>query len=231
MADSLHSTETGVELDPASTMYVTLDLFRQGLIAIADLRRQACLQVLVGPPARRISVAIAEAVAETTLASHQLTLGQFRDVLGDLEDVLVAASEGVSEDRFVAVRTDPERWEDGETEPASQAAEKFRLVGEAFDLNALRQRLWLKATAKTPVPGRFEWEVVAKYADDSIDAPTERPARHALLRITSASPRLRLPLDPDAEVLMTVDEEDLDYMIGSLKRLRQQLVENEGPFE
>jgi hypothetical protein len=214
-----------VDRQPSNeTMYVELALFERGLQAIAALRERAALRVLIGGSVRRFQFNVKDDQAHEVLERHGLDDESFRRVLVDLEDVLLPAVTGVDVEHFASRRADPNRFPDGEVEERETAEAKYKLVEEVFDIQALARRVWAKSTSKNELPGRFDWEVSRRLADAELEGPDGEPALIATLRISAEPVDLTWPILPRAtEITMTVDVEDVAFMIESLTRLEEAL--------
>lgn len=214
-------------------MYVDLELFEAGLEAIQDLLGTGAFRILVGsglrPSPFQFELRREDGALKDVLANHGLSFGNLSDVIGDLDDCLNALVSGSSPEKFVAVRSDPRRWEDGEHESPDVARRKLDLVVNTFDISSLKQRFWVKRTAKTPIPGRLDWEVLTKNADASGVLPGDSPIIVATIRLAT-EPGGSGPIsltDQLRQLNITVDSEDVGYMIDSLNRLQDSLIRAE----
>ncbi len=209
--------------DRSSELYVDPDLFMRGLDATRELLAAGTLRLLVGTAVRQFQFELTEEGSEELLTKCGLSLDDLRRVFFDIEDVLLAATRNVDVDRFARVRSDPERWEDRETEEAAVAIRKFNAVHDVFDVQELVRRIWLKANAKTAVPKRIDWEVAQKLGDEDTRPPGEdgRPVVFGVLRIGSEPADFRNPFREGTEIVVTVDEEDVAYMRDALNRLHR----------
>jgi hypothetical protein len=217
--------------DP-SRLYVPFQLFERALVTIQKLRDAGGLRLLVGPPTRRLQFELRDdQEAPALLERHGLSRAELRDVLFDLEDVLVAMASDVPPERFAAVRANPNRFTDQEVEEESVALEKFRLASEAFDASELQRRFWIKDTAKAQVPSRFGWEVGIKRGDDEGEAPGGGGAVLGRLRIATESPDSPIASSGGNDISFVVDNEDVAYIIDSLLRLQRAMEDAEGSKE
>jgi hypothetical protein len=154
-----------------------------------------------------------------------MDLGELREAIDDVVDVLQAAVSGVSEDRFASIRKDPDRQGDNESESEDDARSKFRLVASTFDLEDLRRRNWIKRTSKNHLLGELRWEVVVKRSDLELEAPTSEGVPYGLVKLRSETPdRFSVFGDASAELTFAVDEEDVSYLIAALETLRADLL-------
>lgn len=101
---------------------------------------------------------------------------------------------------------------------------KYALVAESLPLDELRRRVWVKRTAKTHLLLTADWELALKLEDDDVATPAGTPAPFALVRMqgTRLDDSEETPSD---EVLLTVDEEDVDFLLSTLGRLKTSLVQ------
>jgi hypothetical protein len=214
-------------------MYVGIEQFEAGMAAIADLLAVEALRLLVGSSLRpspiQFELRREDDSRQEILSRHGISYEELLGVFEDLDDCLNALLSGSSIERFSEVRSDPNRWEDGEHESRDIAERKMRLVMETFDAQVLRQRLWIKQTAKTAIPGRLDWEVLAKKADAASRLPGGASIVFANLRLATepSSTRPIALTDQLRQINITVDAEDVGYMIDSLTRLRRALLNAE----
>jgi hypothetical protein len=214
--------EAGGRTPNSSAVYVDLGLFERAVGAISELMAGQYLRLLIGSTLRRFQFALREDEAGDVLGRFSIDVTDLRAVLVDLEDVLVAVTSGVGAEMFVAKRSDPDRFDDGETEDPGVAAAKYELATESFDVEHLRRRVWLKRTSKSEVPGRFDWEVATKMADAENALPDGDRVVMGKLRVASEPAEFRLPyIGAEQEITVTVDVEDVEYMIDSLNRLKE----------
>jgi hypothetical protein len=205
-----------------NAVYVDLPLFQRGVRTILALIEARSLRLLVGGSVRRFQFELHEDSAEEALSSHEISRLDLGRVFFDLEDVLVANTSGADREHFIRRRSDSKRFPDGEAEDPSVAGAKFDLVSRSFDIDGLARRVWIKSSAKTNVSRRFDWEVLIKCADSQAERPVGGKMVTATLRVASEPPDLDVPIRlTHQEVVMTVDTEDIDYMIDSLKRLKE----------
>lgn len=152
-------------------------------------------------------------------------LEDLQGVAVDVSDVLSAVVNDIRVDRFVAVRSsdDEQRQRRGwGPEDAEQARRKYEFVQSTFPVEDLRLRAWLKQTSKTHVPERLEWDVVTKHADDTLPPPSD-PGGLAFAVVKFWGD---IPYDfemPPARLVLTMDSEDIGFMIDSLTRLRGEI--------
>lgn len=206
-------------LDP---LYLPLDAFRAGIDAVDDLTSAGKFRLLIGPPYRRIQFELREADCAELLKARSFSIAKFRGFLEDLEDLLLALTTGVAVPRILEIRSDAGRFEDGEHEATDVTSAKLELVGKTFDVPSLVGRVWVKGTAKTGVPDRFEWDVSVKTADHS-EALRAKPVAFGTLKVTSAPATPRYPIASEGEVTIAVDLQDVEHMIDSLNRLASTL--------
>lgn len=212
-------------------LYVPQAAFEAAVELVARFRETGTVRLFVGPTAFRppltFMVEEQDPDLRSALAERSLSLGEFANSFFDIIDVLSAQLVNVDEDGLVKARTSSSRWEDGEVEDADVARAKYRLVADAFDIPDLQHRLWVKETSKNDLAAQVTWEVVAKEADEVRPLPEGATSvRYAVLKLRAEAPyggggfagarRSR-------ETTMTVDYEDVTYLIGSLTRLQDAL--------
>ena len=159
-----------------------------------------------GGPRPQFEVLTEHSQLETLLEGRQVSLEQVTEAAADISDVLSAILDDASEVEFAEVRSDPSRWGDDEREDPEIASRKYRLVLGSFDLADLRRRYWVKVTSKNDLPGRLEWEVSLKQADDSAPSYDEQGVAFATVRL-STRPDYRAFLEPEKELVLTLDAE------------------------
>ncbi len=151
---------------------------------------------------------------------------EFRDTLPDIAEALTFVARSQDMDSFIATRTDEDRGEG--REDASDARQKYEKAVEIFPITELARRAWLKRTTKTEVTRTVDWEVSSKLADDDLERPGSGPVPFAILRLETGAPspnffELMTGKGTNALVL-TMDVDDVDYLIDSLTRMRTALV-------
>ncbi len=214
-------------------MYLGRDAFGRGLGAIAALRDAGALRLLVlgtfvGRSPIQFELHETHDATSSVFQQHESDIDEMRRVIADVSDVLRAVVGQVAVERFVEVRTDPERWEDHETEDAETSRWKYEQVSTSFDIDTLRRRLWAKRAAKVDLPGRFDWEVSLTVGDATGAPPGGKPVPIGTLRVqTEPSQPALLSGITGTEAILAVDAEDAAYMIDSLQRLLEALEEAE----
>jgi hypothetical protein len=233
MGDAMDQTTSNQQQAIEDRMYVSPDRFEAGVDVIQDLAKSGALRILVGsglrPSPFQFELRRDDVALKDVLAGRGLSYSDLTEFIEDLDDCLNALLGGSSPKRFAEVRSDPERWDDGEFESPEVATRKLELVAETFDLADLRKRFWIKRTAKSPIPGRLDWEVLTKNADAGAAAPGPTPVVLATIRL-STEPGSAGPIsltDQLRQVNITVDSEDVGYMIDSLTRLRETMLRTE----
>lgn len=216
------------------TLYVGPDLFERGIQALVGLREAGKLRILARHSPRspfQWEFRERDELVGQTVQEFDITLAELRKVIDDLDDSLMAIVAGIKEDHFVQVRSDPNRWQDGEVEDPDIARRKFQLTSSHFDVDDLRRRMWIKRTSKNDVPSSLTWEVVSKQVDHDDRAPAGNQAVYATLRLEAETPGAPLAasvVGGATEIVMTLDREDVGYMIDSLSRLKHALDDSEG---
>ena len=209
-------------------IYVPWDWFERGVAALKAMKEANAVRLLVGGARRRLQFELKGRETEEIIEEHSLATWQLRRVLVDLEDILYAAAIDVSASDFARARSDPDRFVDHETEDLHTATRKYEAAIALFDPHDLGRRITLKEAAKTHIPSAFTWEVVRKQADDDESRTNEWPTVAAVLRIASEAPDSSGLMQPGSEVVMTLDAEDVAYMIDSLRRLQEALATSRG---
>lgn len=135
-----------------------------------------------------------------------------KDVADEVAAILTAIVSGVSAKDFARQTT-----RDAKEFPI--LTERYALVAEQFPLAPLRRRAWLKRTTKNQVARFFDWEVAVKTHDSTLSDPTEgfAPLAFGTIRLTTES---SVEVLADRETAITVDEEDVAYLLESLQRLQ-----------
>lgn len=158
-----------------------------------------------------------------TLREADVADSGFEMAVRELQDALTAAAVGVPKKQFVEAVSS--RDEEGGS-PA-ELERKYELVGELFELKALRQRAWAKFTSKTPNFGRLDWEVVQKRSDDDVPRPDGEPAPVAQVELQAWGPESGAAAHSQ-RMLFAMDRVDVQVVIRGLERLRDSLDEMEG---
>lgn len=218
--------ETSPPSPIVSRIYVAEDLFRRGLAVLTALRESNELRILLAVRGTlQFEIREERTAVSETLAAANLTYDELEGVVWDVSDCLNAAIVGVSEDGFVTARTDTKRFSDGEVEDPEVARLKFRLATEIFDVDELRRRAWVKETSPVRIARRIQWDVLSKHATAVGLPPGNRAVRFGALRfvLDSAQGSLR----DQAEFVITVDKEDVGFMIDTLNQLVRALDKEE----
>jgi hypothetical protein len=200
-------------------MYLTEGAFAEAVDRLLALRRDGQAWLLISPDAVRFNLA-------RNVASPEL-----REQAREVSEAVSSVVRGESPEEFAQRRASPlaRAFGYGEEEPESVdvAERKLQLVTERFDTAELARRHWLKQTSKTPTPATVEWDVATKYAEDMIDRPSEDAIPFGLVRFRARAVQVT-PAEPISEVVMTVDSEDVDFVIGVLTELRATMGEVAG---
>jgi hypothetical protein len=196
------------------------DQFLRAVEALLDLRASGALRILVGAAWQinfvQFEVVRDHASVDQILSARTLTPEDLEEPAEYIGELLSSALRNEDLEDLLASRE--------ATEP--QARERAQLVLDRFqdDLHDLAPRFWIKATSKVQVPDRFEWEVASKLADDELAPPRKNPVAFATLRVLTESPEFSYYSGMQQRaVALTVDIEDLDFLIDSMKRCREAL--------
>jgi hypothetical protein len=206
-------------------VYVSPDHFSVILGAFLNWRNTGLVQIFVGPTAHRALFSVKlqedEQDVQDFLNANSLTMPEVREGIRDILDVLSALVSEATVEEFVATRGDKERLRDGEVEEEAVARQKFEQIAEAFDILSLRRREWIKATSKNPLLVNVGWEVLVKQRDELEASPNNGGVPFAVLRLTTEAPESpSIFPQPPEDLVVTVDAEDVDNLIGSLARLK-----------
>lgn len=221
-------------------MLVDEQHFERVASAVLELRSSEALRLLVEEPGPPLAGPFARGVrfvvrgqdprVEEYFSSEGFTYGEFRQGLGDLADAITAVMTNIPLEGFVGARQDEQRNPHGETEPEERSRSKYELVEREFPVEELRQRYWLKRTTKNEVQQTVDWEISTKVQDDDTETPEGAPVPYAVVRFetgpSSQLAQLFTGRAPNALVL-TMDSEDLGYILDSLGRLRDELQRQE----
>lgn len=153
---------------------------------------------------------------EPTLENCGLTRKLLTENLGDLSETLSAASSLVEPDEFGKIVC--EQRDEEELGPEDWAR-RLILVREIFDVDDLRRRVWVKRTAKTEIPGNFEWDVSTKVVDDDYVRPGESPVPYAVIRIGTSAGISGVLSPNESSLTLSLDHEDVRHWIDVLERL------------
>lgn len=194
-------------------MAVDLEHFRTAVGQLTALREQGHLRIEVTPSGAVNLVFDEIGVPQAPPGGGGLYI--------DIEDALTAVAAGVPVDEFARVRE--HQSEPLGPEDAASAREKYEIVASGLSAG-LQRRAWLRTTSKAYVLTSFEWEVVSKLADSSsIPRPADAAETiYGLLRIDTERAGTSRPPDQRVTVI-SLDEEDLDELIGGLTSLRAAL--------
>jgi hypothetical protein len=163
------------------------------------------------------------------LAADDPSVEEFRNspdftlLMWDVTDLLWLAMRNVPMEAITTLRANPERFGDTdlvEPEPPEVTAKKLELLSRALDLEHLRRRRWMKERAKTLLASRLDWDISVKHLDATGNVPDDEPMAYATLRIAGRAAGDESE-DPGAarELVLTLDEEDVGYILDSLNRL------------
>jgi hypothetical protein len=219
-------------------MSVPADQFESAAQAVLTLRAQGALRLLVegpGPPGFRHSVRFVvrknDQRVQAFFQQAALEYDAFRASLPDLAEVLTLMIGGQDVEAFVAFRTTDERSEDKREDP-EVARGKYRFVEQAFPLDELKQRAWIKRTSKTELTKSVDWDISRKLVDDDTQPPGPVSVPYGTLRletgwIAASVIELMTGHAPNS-VILTLDIDDLDYLLDSLTRMRGALAAEVG---
>jgi hypothetical protein len=214
-------------------MAIPLDQFQQAAEAVMALRSSHALRLLVqghdpiGPPGAGVRFVVRKDDDRVTayFADASIDYQAFREALPDIGETLTFVARSQSMDSFVAARTAESRADGGED--ADIARQKYESIIQLFPIAELTKRFWLKRTTKTEVTKSVDWEVSSKLADDDLERPGSEPVPFATLRMETGGPSpnfIELMTGKGANALvLTLDVDDVDYLIDSLQRMRSAL--------
>lgn len=208
-------------------MPVSVHDFEQAIRVIQRLVQVGAMRVLVSsswnsPQVQFEVVDDHPAVQELRLdeGTREVLADRFKDVAG----ALAAAMENQTPETFAARRASAAT---SQNEPPDESAEtKLRLVEQAFSgtLPTLRARFWIKRTSHVDTPGELRWETLTKLADSEPSQSKVPSLPYAVLTIAAGqSEPFLLTGRAQPRVTMTVDLEDVTYMIDRLSRLQRRL--------
>jgi hypothetical protein len=204
--------------------YVAEKLFRGGLSVLRQLQESNELRILMAVRGSlQFEIREDRASVAQTLERADLTLVELRRVVLDVSDCLSAAIAGYSANEFASVRGNASRFEDGEIEDPALATHKFQLATEQFDIEDLRRRAWIKETSPVRIARRLQWDVISKHATAAGLPPGNTPVRFGALRLVLDS-ALGVARGQE-EFVITVDREDIGFMMDSLQQLLRALEE------
>jgi hypothetical protein len=194
--------------------YLSEEEFRATVERLRDLRQAKKAWLLIGSGGASFAVLGKEADEN------------LRERSGEVAEALDAAMTNQPVDHFASRRASPIARAFGvheEPEDPEIAGRKLRIVSETFPIRELVRRRWLKRTSKTDSPGVFEWDIGRKHREDTLPIPAGGPVPYALIRFASSRPSGELPGARAHELQVTLDLEDVDYLIGTLADLRTEL--------
>jgi len=203
-------------------MLTDIRQFRKGLRALSELRRSGALRFIAGIPGvvpTKIELLEGGEHGEhfrRKLDSVGLKRAEFDEVVAEVADVLEGILSGVDVDEWT--RNAVPAGSDIDAE--SRIRDKRDLVSKEFseDIRTLRDRTWIKATAKTEIVNSVSWDVSLKHGTDADDKPHESPVPYAILQIT-AMPTVDFGSLKERTVTVTLDDEDIQYLLDTLERL------------
>jgi hypothetical protein len=192
------------------------DHFRAGVDTLVRLRRSGGLRFLAGVPgviAPKLEMLehgdngehFERAIAEAKI--DRAALDEVAGEVAELLDVLV----GDDDIEVLMPSTEAER---------NMLAEKRDLVRRVFepDIDDLIVRGRAKSDAKTDVLTSIGWELLLKLGTEADDKPYDKPLPAALLQI-SAMPASEWGSLREQKLTVTLDREDVQYLIDTLERL------------
>jgi hypothetical protein len=193
-------------------VYLSVEEFEETTRRLVELRS-----------ARRVWILISPTGANFTFADIEDDSQLHRRAV-EVEEAVDAVLFDRSAESFAARRNQPPMVAFGmaeEPDTVENAARKLDIVREAFPIDELKRRRWVKRTSKIATPSTFEWETVTKDSDDGASLPTGGPVRFGVLRVVAGEPG---PVDTHhQQVVMAVDAEDADFLISALTDLRATL--------
>lgn len=195
-------------------MYAAEDLYSRGLAVLSQLHRAGKVRLIVGTRSVQF-----ELTDPGVLADYDIDSDDLREVSDDVADVLLAAISRVSAEVF-SERRSSERKEYPDVVPESGevARRKFDAATDAFDVDALRARRWLKRTSSVDVPHALDWEISEKHRASSGQDPEASLVTGVVNFVTEQSRHFYLPEFNKVTVLL--DREDLDFLIDRLITMR-----------
>jgi hypothetical protein len=195
-------------------MTLDLETFERGLRTLVDLRENHALRILVGSPGvttTQLDLPDDHPAFSSILDMHSISIDDLDRVGSAVASTLDEVLAGSSIEDFVEQSSDDE--------DQGVLRRKYELIARSFDIDLLRRRMWLKQTAKTNIPAAIHWEIGLKYSTDSEYAAEESPLPMAVLQIATR-PSRELGFLQERVMSMTLDCEDIDYLIATLTRLR-----------
>lgn len=186
--------------------------FTSATQAIRELQARNLARLLVGAD-NAVQIEIIEGdEAKQLLEERRLDPEAVRGTGVHVASILTAILDNLSSEEYAKER--------GGTGPEQEAlSRQYSFVGEQFPLAPLRRRAWLKQTTKNQVARVFDWEVSVKLHDSTV-ADGDRghaPLPYGTIRLTTES---AVDVLSDRETAITVDEEDVGYLLDSLTRLQ-----------
>jgi hypothetical protein len=155
------------------------------------------------------------------LAERELTREQVLHAATQVATILSALLNGMGPEEFARERARGQGVDEaGIQEAVPSLTDRFAHVAELFPLDDLRLRAWLKDTSKNEVPRILDWDVSVKLDDARRPAPAGTRLPYATLRLATESP---LDLYADHEVAVTLDEEDVAFILDLLLQLQVSL--------
>lgn len=192
--------------------------FPEGVSALRALVEAGAARILFGPyGGTQIELLETEPAFAATIAEHGLDSDQLAGFASTAADVLFAILQGASRDSFVRFSEDAEGEHPGI--PAEHAGAMWDVVQRELVTPSVASRQWLKRTAHELVISSFRWDVWLKHATDRGIAP-HGPVAGASITLSAASGDYD---EPEESVVVVVDEDDIDYLVDSLARLKDAL--------
>lgn len=215
---------------------VSVEQFEATAEAVVALRAEGAVRLLVqspqplagaAAPMFRFVVRKNDERVAAYFSVQERDYQQFRDSLPDLAEALTLITRPMNIDEFVDFR---EGEQSGRIHDAPEAArKKYEVVTHLFSIDELRRRLWIKRTTKNDLAKTIDWDVSTKLTDDDLQHPGGDPVPFGTLRLETGGTvpsfvEFMTGKGSNALVL-TLDLEDLDYLIDSLARMRLSLAE------
>ncbi len=204
-------------------MLVDIKRFENGLCALAELRRSGALRLIAGVPgvvATKIELLEGGDQGEhfqRKLDSAKLKRAEFDEIVAEVADVLEVILSGRDvEELAKSVGVDAE----AQATTEDRIRTKVDLVRREFgtDIRALKDRTWVKTTAKTEIINSVSWDVSLKHGTDTDDEAHKPAVPFAVLQVT-AIPPIEFGTLKERTMTVTLDGEDIQYLLDSLERL------------
>lgn len=224
-------------LEPRGGFYAEPETFHSVLRHMPELRSSGSLHLLV--VGGQLSFSIEDDDPEPlfgVLNEVGVSLSELRAVLLDLGDILQSLLLDAPDEAFVAVRGNPDRFGNGSMEESDVALAKRRSTERRFDLDLLRERLWLRRRASTPFLSFADWEILVPTGGSGAAPPRTTPPRYAVLKLATekVSPLpsgYEPPNDLPDSWFVSLTAEEIDYLSAVLSRLRSNMTQASLPLE